>query len=146
MRSKSLALLLVLLAVAGFQSNAIAQDKTPSIAGTQWVGPDADDTGVTTLHFEKGGVLSYAYGGNSYRNATWWQDGDTIGFQMNNGYRVFTGTVDGDRIAGESKNVRGDQWLSTFYLFKRPKCDRQSFDIAQPCPAPAPRIAGKTDQ
>ena len=86
-------------------------------------------------------MLSYEYGGNSYRNGTWWQDGDTLNFQMNNGYRLFTGTIKGRLLAGESKNVRGEQWASTFYLAKQPNCDRQSFVIGQPCPAPQPQAA-----
>ncbi len=130
-------LTIVLTFVTGSYYRVRGQTETPSVEGTKWVGPDFE--GVTNFYFEKGGVLSYSYNGNSYRNGTWWQDADVLNFEMNENYRVFQGKIEGDVVSGDSKNVTGKEWKTTFYRYKRPNCDGHSFNISATCGPPPPK-------
>src|SRR4051812_19619736 len=114
MRYKLLLLLLLVIFVPALRAQATSTD----IAGTEWVGNDDED--VTTFVFEKGGILAYSYNGNSYRNGTWEQHGDTISFEMNKSYRVFEGVLDKDTISGSSSNTVGKKWELTIFRYRRP--------------------------
>jgi len=64
--------------------------------------------------FEKNGVLSYGYSGNTFKNGTWKLEGTNLYFEMNNRYLEFRGTMQGDLIQGESWNVAGGRWDTRF--------------------------------
>lgn len=125
-------------AIAGMAQTALQ----PSLGDSMWVGYDLD--GVMTFHFEKDGILSYRYGGNSFRNGKWTLNGDTVKFQMNDGYRVFTGTIDDQTITGKSSNETGKAWDLTIYRVDPPNCDPSSFILAGTCkPLEKAKPAGK---
>ena len=130
MKLRTTAVSFVLIVLVAFTAVAQTAEGT-SMSDSIWVGFDLDK--VMTFYFENGGILSYRNGGKSFRNGKWTQDGKTIKFQMNNGYRVFTGTIDGDTITGTSSNEAGKEWDLTFYRVDRPNCAPTSFVLAGVC-------------
>jgi outer membrane biogenesis lipoprotein LolB len=90
----------------------------PKLDDTEWTG--LDDQAVTTIRFEKDGVLAYIYNGHSYRNGTWKQDGKNLYFEMNDKYRECKATVTGDTIEGDSWNVTDKKWTTTLYRYRKP--------------------------
>jgi len=80
----------------------------PQMAGTIWAGDGA--VAFTIYHFEKDGTLAYSYNGQTFRNATWKQDGATVTFDCNDGFYQFRGTVRPGELAGKSWNSDGAKW------------------------------------
>ncbi|MBX7053878.1 MAG: hypothetical protein K1X36_02905 [Pyrinomonadaceae bacterium] len=141
MKLKVLFLSSVLIASAAIAGIAQTMSQ-PSISDSYWVGYDLD--GVMTFNFEKGGILSYRYGGNSFRNGTWTQKGDVITFETNKRYRVFNGKLTDQTITGTSTNEADKTWETTMYRLDPPNCDPTSFIIAGTCkPIKSPKPAGK---
>ncbi|HQY67414.1 MAG TPA: hypothetical protein PLD38_09050 [Pyrinomonadaceae bacterium] len=130
MKLRTTAVSFVLIVLVAFTAVAQTAEGT-SMSDSIWVGFDLDK--VMTFYFENGGILSYRNGGKSFRNGKWTQDGKTIKFQMNNGYRVFTGTIHEDTIKGTSSNEAGKEWNLSFYRVDPPNCDPTSFVLAGAC-------------
>lgn len=124
-----------------FAAACVSLGQTNSIAGTLWVADDDGD--VTTFYFENDGTLSYTYNGKSYRNGTWKQSGRTVSFEMNESYRTFSGTIEGDRITGSSQNVADKSWELTMYRYRHPNCDPTDFSISNPCKPAGSTIKAK---
>ncbi len=83
------------------------------LAGTTWVGED--ESGPQSYTFEPGGVLSYAYRDRTgrwqrFRNGTWSQEGAVVRMETNGRFAEREGTVWGDRMSGEGRNVEGRRW------------------------------------
>jgi hypothetical protein len=119
-------LLVVILSLPASQlltgTTRAEEPKEPaSIAGTEWVGMDNPERFIITYRFEEGGVVAYAYGGNSYRNGTWKQDGKKVYFELNNKFRELEATIEGEVITGDSWNTRNLKWRTTLYKYNRPK-------------------------
>ncbi len=141
MKLRSVLLSFVLIAAAAIAGGAQTSSQ-PSLGGSMWVGYDLD--GVMTFHFENDGILSYRYGGNSFRNGRWTLSGNVVKFQMNDGYRVFTGTIDDQTITGKSSNETGKNWDLTIYRVDPPNCDPSFFILAERCkPLKNAKPAGK---
>ncbi len=141
MKLRSIVFLFVLIGAAAIAGMAQAASQ-PSLSDSMWVGYDLD--GVMTFHFEKDGILSYRYGDNSFRNGRWTLKGNVVKFQMNEGYRVFTGTIDDQTITGKSSNETGKEWDLTIYRVSPPNCDPSSFVLAGTCkPLKMAKPAGK---
>lgn len=82
-----------------------------NIVGTTWSGQDGEYQ--TTFRFEADGKLNYGYKNGHFDNGTWKQTGNTIYFEMNDKYREFKGTFEGDKIEGDSWNVAGKKWTTS---------------------------------
>ncbi len=95
-----------------------ATTETVNLAGAEWTGNDGAVAPVVVFHFERCGVLAYSYNGNSYRNGTWKQTGNSLYFEMNNKYRECQATIRGNRIEGDSWNVQGTKWKTTIQKSK----------------------------
>jgi hypothetical protein len=111
-------LLALALTVAWAPAAAQDDDEVRGLAGTVWVGPDGEY--VTTMRFERGGVLAYAYDNRSYRNGKWKQTGKKLYFEMNDKYRECEATIDGDTIRGRSWNKTDKKWTTTLYRYQKP--------------------------
>jgi hypothetical protein len=83
--------------------------------------------------FEKDGELTYSYGGNCWRNGTWKVDGDTLTWEVNQGYAEFEGTMKDGVVTGTAKNVAGGNWTLTF------KKDAEAKHPKEPDPTIFPR-------
>lgn len=140
--SMSFVTAMIFIFAVTFTSNA-QTFTNDSFAETEWVGADTDPDDVTTFRFEKGGVVSYSYDGNSFRNGTWKLEGDTLTFELNKGFRLFKGSVTKNKISGTSTNNYKEEWISTFYLYSPPLCDRRFFDISTACRPPIKTKANK---
>jgi hypothetical protein len=76
------------------------------LRGTVWDGaPIHEDRMIV---FEPDGGLTYGLGKN--RGGSWRLEGNTVYFELNNAFRMFRGTVQGNFIQGESWNVVGTHW------------------------------------
>ncbi len=88
-----------------------AKGKAPDVAGTKWVATDADRDGdVIAYTFEAGGKLVYSYGGKTYDNGTWKQDGDDLTWETNGHYADYTLAFKEGQFVGSAKNVNGKSW------------------------------------
>lgn len=105
MRAALLCLLFSVPALA-FPVPKGAGDK--DLAGTSWKGIDgvSGDT-VTTFNFLADGKMTYSYNGATHTDASWKVDGDKITWQVNNNYRMFEATRNGDKLTCKSHNVAG---------------------------------------
>lgn len=81
----------------------------PALAGTTWSASDV--TGTVIYRFQPGGSLEYEYGGHTYRNASWKQEGPRVLIEINDGFSERSGKVLGGRIVGEGWNRHGQRWL-----------------------------------
>ncbi len=98
---------LVVLAIDPANRTVVAQ----SVEGTEWsMSGEGPQKWEITYRFEPGGVLFCKYSGQEHRNGTWKQDGDELYFENNKGYRQCRAIIRGDRIDGESWNVKGLRW------------------------------------
>ncbi len=59
--------------------------------------------------FHSDGTLHF--GGNTEKSS-WRVEGNTVYVEINNGYRFFRGTVQGDVMEGESWNIAGSRWTT----------------------------------
>jgi hypothetical protein len=86
-------------------------DRTPDLTGTTWEGQDGQY--FTRFVFEPGGVLFYSYKNGTFRSGSWKVEGNALYFEMNQRFREFKGTVQGDTITGDSWNQPGMRWQTT---------------------------------
>ena len=101
------AITVLMMAVASASAFPVPKvDKTPDLTGTTWSG-NGLVPGQTRFTFGANGVLTYSYGGKSWTNGTWKQDGDKLIWECNGKYCEFEGRVTGDEIAGKEWNVAG---------------------------------------
>src|SRR5262245_26947622 len=83
--------------------------ETLSVADTTWTGLTYEKHPIT-IEFKAGGEMVYSYNGQTYRNATWTQDGEKVYFEMNQKYCEFNGKLAANTLEGESHNVTGLRW------------------------------------
>ncbi len=88
-------------------------EKVGDLTGTTWEGDDGPMAPDISIHFEAGGVLAYSSNGNSSRDGTWKQTGNSLYFERNEKLRECQATIRGDRIEGDSWNVTGEKWKTT---------------------------------
>jgi hypothetical protein len=88
---------------------AVKKPAVPSVSGIVWVGDDTDFKRVTYT-FEASGRLTYSYGGTTYQNGTWAQDGDTLTWETNKHYADYTLKYADGVFSGSAKNVTGLTW------------------------------------
>ena len=100
------------------------------IAGTGWKIYEADGTKKIVL-FEKEGTFGYMSTQSSYNESkiyndvdeTWELDGDKIILLFNDGYRIFSGTINKKRdyMSGTSINKKGlvKEWYGTLIKFQK---------------------------
>ena len=103
---------LLVLALPTFAApvpKAVKKVAAPPVAGTVWIGDDSDFRRVTYT-FEANGRLTYSYGGTTYQNGTWLQDGDTLTWETNKHYADYTLKYADGVFSGSAKNVTGLTW------------------------------------
>lgn len=85
-------------------------DESPSLdlVGTTWTGMAAGKP--RTYEFLADGVLHYTTGDKTFTNATWFQTGDTVTFEMNDGFAVYSGKIRDDQMRGTARNQSGSEW------------------------------------
>ena len=82
--------------------------KSENLEGTTWSGDGVVAPTVYTLN--KGGGLTYSYGGATHTVGTWKQDGNKIYWETNNRYCEFDGTFANGTITGKAHNVANGNW------------------------------------
>lgn len=89
----------------------------PSVAGTAWAGIiNAPDSAgrfqdfAYEFEFLAGNKLRWRWRGTVYENATWRQSGRDIHIEMSDGHSTWLGTIEGDRMSGNSANQDGYKW------------------------------------
>lgn len=80
-----------------------------SLANTVWTAVDKDEQPLV-LRFQPDGKLEYVFGGETFRNGTWRQEGDAVAFEMNNKYVEYEGKRSGQALAGSAKDQKGQTW------------------------------------
>jgi hypothetical protein len=106
-----------------------------SLEGTCWLG---EDVGASGWRFDPGGVFTYGARRPLYSNGTWKQKGRRFYTETNRCYAERLGTVDGDQLTGEFRNVAS---LATVFTMRR--VSDAEFEAAlgpavPAAPAPAP--------
>lgn len=78
-----------------------------NIAGTTWSGKYIpEDRSGSDYYFNADGILYY----NRSKFGTWKQTGNSIYFEVNNGYAEYTGTISGTKMEGKAKNINKFEW------------------------------------
>jgi len=86
-----------------------------ALEGTRWTARASIPDAPTSLEFLPGGVLRYVELGNVIETgAVWRQSGNTVTITQNN-WAEYTGTINGETIAGNAKNPRAS-WTWTAKL------------------------------
>jgi len=87
------------------------------VAGTSWAGivNSPDSAGrfqdyAYEFEFLTGNKLRWRWRGAVYENGTWQQNGRDILLEMNDGFSSWRGTIEGNRMSGNSFNNEGYKW------------------------------------
>ena len=87
---------------------------TIDFRGTQWFGKTYEGTDWH-ITFEPSGGITNIENGQTYRVGSWKATGPvSVHMELNNNYYHYRGTVVGDTLAGDSSNVNGLRWKTTF--------------------------------
>lgn len=80
-----------------------------ALLGTRWKGTDSENR-LYEFIFDKDGVLEYISPTGKFRNGTWKQEANVVRMEMNNHYSDYEGTISGEAISGNARNVTGKTW------------------------------------
>jgi hypothetical protein len=82
--------------------------------GTWWFGKTYEGNDWTIV-FHPDGSVTNTDGGSTYpKSGTWRSTGNSLHMDLNQKYYEFRGIVIGDRLEGDSSNVKGLRWKTTF--------------------------------
>ena len=112
-----LALAFVLLFAAGSLAAPVPkglkkQPIAPQVVGTTWVGSNGAN-GTYEYTFNADGTFSAAVNGRPTSKGTWKQDGESLEWEFNNRYSVYTVTFQGETFEGSALNIKGKSWPVT---------------------------------
>ena len=92
-------------------------EEVRSLEGTTWEGvvraPNSDGSSTDyeyTFNFLPEGRVSWQWSGNVYTNGTWKQTGNSIRMELNDGYSVWLGRIEGTSMKGAASNKLGHKW------------------------------------
>jgi hypothetical protein len=110
--------IVVALVTLLLSSFALAQTHAvTSVDGTTWEGTvrAPDSKGEThnnayEIYFRGGNKLHWKWNDTVYTNGIWQQTGRAIRMELNDGYSTWLGTIEGNRITGNSVNKLGHKW------------------------------------
>jgi hypothetical protein len=118
-RAGVVAVMILLLCLMGCAAGTVTEEITEppkdgsasalSVADTTWEGKDSDGD-LFVYEFKKGGDLYYRTSTGYWKNGTWRQEGRSIYFETNRGYAQYEGTVEGEKLEGRGRNVKGLRW------------------------------------
>lgn len=98
-------------------AHAQVSESVSSVAGTSWAGiVNAPDSAgrfqdyAYEFEFLPGNKLRWRWRGTVYENGTWQQNGRDIVLEMNDSYSTWRGTIEGNRLSGNSFNKQGYTW------------------------------------
>ena len=105
-------LLFTCAALAAPVPKALKKPLAPQVVGTTWVGSNGNG-GSYEYTFNADGTFSAAQNGRPYSKGNWKQDGDTLEWDFNNRYSVYTVTFASDTFEGTAVNIKGKSWPVT---------------------------------
>ncbi len=108
---------------------------TVSIAGTVWSGKDSDGA-LYEYRFRKDGALHYQSPTGFWKNGSWKQRGNRVYMETNNRYTERQGTIQGNRMSGKARNIKGAHWT-----WQASKMVKNQFAAVI---KPTPKVAKKT--
>ena len=79
-----------------------------NLEGTTWSGDGV--VAPTVYTFNKGGGLTFSYGGTTHTTGSWKQDGNKIYWETCNKYCEFDGTFEFGQMSGKAHNVANGKW------------------------------------
>ncbi len=97
---------------------ALKKPQAPQVVGTSWVGSNGNG-GSYAYTFTADGTFAAEQNGRPYSKGTWTQVGDTVEWEFNNRYSVYTVTFARDTFEGTAVNVRGKSWAVTLTPFPK---------------------------
>ncbi|HEX7999862.1 MAG TPA: hypothetical protein VF528_15855 [Pyrinomonadaceae bacterium] len=111
---------LVILPLLLFCFASIALAQAPgvrNVEGTIWDGtvraPDSNGEfhdNIYWIEFLPGNQVRWSTNGNVYTNGKWRQNGRAVSLELNDGYSTWLGTIEGNRLSGNSINKLGHKW------------------------------------
>ncbi len=118
LRALAVALVCGTAALAAPVPKAVKKPAVPQLAGTSWVGSNGNN-GSYAYTFNADGTFAAEQNGRPYSKGTWKQDADTLEWEFNNRYSVYTVTFARDVFEGTAVNVRGKSWPVTLTPFPK---------------------------
>lgn len=110
----TLALLILFLSLfQGSLAQATPNSESQNLTGTRWIISD-EGGNKETVELQKDEVLKVEGWRPSRVKSTWDLDGSTIEFYFNNGYAIYTGSLQGsENMKGTAKNLHKETWTWT---------------------------------
>lgn len=116
-RLVTISLLTLFLSSLALAQTTAAKTGTGSLEGTTWEGtvkaPDSKGEfhdNAYQFQFLPGNKLHWKWNDSLYTNATWQQSGLSVRVELNDGYSTWLGTIEGNRMSGNSANKLGHKW------------------------------------
>jgi len=81
----------------------------PQVVGTTWNGSNGGN-GTYDYTFNPDGTFSAGNGGQATTKGTWKQDGESLEWEFNNRYAVYTVTFKDGTFEGTASNIKGKSW------------------------------------
>ena len=113
----ALSLLTLCLSSLALAQTASGTVGAQPVEGTNWEGtvraPDSNGEfhdNAYVMKFLSGNRLHWKWNDKLYTNGTWQQNGRSIRMELNDGYSTWLGTIDGNRMSGNSTNRPGHKW------------------------------------
>jgi hypothetical protein len=89
------------------------QPAVPPVLGTTWNGSSGGSSPYDYT-FHPDGTFSTAVNGKPHSSkGTWKQDGDTLEWEFNNRYSVYTVKFQDGTFEGSASNIKGKSWAVT---------------------------------
>lgn len=90
--------------------------ETPALdfRGTQWFGTTYEGKPWIIVFHVDGRVTNTDNGSEHKYSGTWKATGNAVYMELHKKYYEFNGTVQGDVLDGDSRNVTGLRWKTTF--------------------------------
>lgn len=127
-RLAALSLLTLFLSSLALAQTGSGTVGVQTIEGTRWVGtvraPDSNGEfhdNAYQIEFHSGNRLHWKWNDTLYTNGTWRQNGRSVRMELNDGYSTWLGTIEGNRMSGNSTNKPGHKW--SWVLTQRPLVD-----------------------
>ncbi len=120
-------MILFLSLFQGSLAQTTPNSESQNLIGTRWIISD-EGGNKETVELQKDEVLKVEGWRPSRVKSTWDLDGSTIEFYFNNGYAIYTGSLQGsENMKGTAKNLHKETWSWTAKKISSTKRECQAF-------------------
>lgn len=97
------------LAAAPVPKSLVKKPAVPRVVGTTWNGSNGGN-GTYDYMFNADGSFTAMLNGRPTSKGTWKQEGESLEWEFNNRYSVYTVTFKDGTFEGTASNIKGKSW------------------------------------